>query len=412
MSRPQGRTVPSDLAAEESLLGAMLLSREAIDAGLRLLRAEDFCKPIHGYVFAAIDDLHRQGQPADPVTVAAKLRQDGMLDQLAGGASGLVSLMAGTPATSNAAKYATIIQEQATLRNLLRAAGEIQEAVYSGRDVDEVVRDAQDRVGSVVLPAGAVSAGPDIDTFLAEPDFYDWVVPGLLERGDRLILTGGEGKGKSTFLRQFAIQAASGFVPFTDRIRNPGVRVMVVDCENSPPQSRRALRPMRLKAGENLKPEFLTILMRPQGLDLLRRSDRKWLQERIEANQPDVLIMGPMYRLHNDDPNEERPARLLAAFLDDLRVRHQFALVMETHQPHASGGTRRVLRPYGASLWVRWPEFGLGLLHDEKTDAWRLVPWRGSRDDRSWPPMLTRSGPWLWNEVRPGAVLDNEEEVL
>lgn len=412
MSRGDDRAYPQDLQAEESLLGAMLLARDARDVGVRMVRAEDFYKPAHQHVFTAILDLHRQGQAVDPITVADVLRREGLIDQV-GGSGALLTLQTGTPATSNASRYATIIQEKATLRNLLHVAGQMGEAVYSGREVDEVVREAQDAVSSVVLPSGTVAAGPFIDDFLAEPDHYDWVVPGLLERGDRLILTGGEGKGKSTILRQFAIQASAGIIPFTDRAGNPPVRVTLVDCENSEAQSKRALRPLRVKAGVDLRSDFLTILVRPQGLDLLRRGDRKWLQERIEANAPDVLILGPMYRLHNDDPNDEKPARQLAAFLDDLRVRHQFALVMETHQPHASGGTRRVLRPYGASLWVRWPEFGLGLLHDEKTDGWRLVPWRGSRDDRSWPPMLTRGGPWLWNEVRPSAgLLDSFEEVL
>ena len=94
-----GRVPPHNLAAEESLLGAMLLSRDAISAASMICSADDFYKPAHGHIFDAVTTLYSRGEPADPVTVADELSRAGLLDPL-GGLSTLVSLQADTPATS------------------------------------------------------------------------------------------------------------------------------------------------------------------------------------------------------------------------------------------------------------------------------------------------------------------------
>src|SRR5450759_902762 len=96
---------PCDLDAEESLLGAMLLSRDAIIAGSDRCTAEDFYKPAHGHIFSAIASLHARGQAADPVTVADELRRSELLDAV-GDASVLISLQVNTPSTANASHYA------------------------------------------------------------------------------------------------------------------------------------------------------------------------------------------------------------------------------------------------------------------------------------------------------------------
>jgi replicative DNA helicase len=124
------RVPPHDLQAEESLLGAMLLSRDAISAAVELCRAEDFYRPAHGYIFDAVCSLYAQGEPADPVTVADELRRADLLEA-AGGPGNLVALQANTPAIANAARYGRIVQEHALLRRMISVAAEIAEMGYS-----------------------------------------------------------------------------------------------------------------------------------------------------------------------------------------------------------------------------------------------------------------------------------------
>ena len=124
------RLLPHNIEAEESLLGAMLLSREAIASAIEYCGASDFYKPAHGHVFDAVVSLYGAGEPADPVTVADELRRDGLLDAI-GGSSTLVGLQAGTPTTTNAMHYARIVEEHSLLRRLISTAGEIAEMGYS-----------------------------------------------------------------------------------------------------------------------------------------------------------------------------------------------------------------------------------------------------------------------------------------
>ncbi len=142
-----GRVPPSNLQAEESLLGAMLLSKDAISVASERLAADDFYKPAHGHIYDAITSLNAAGEPADPVTVAEELNRAGVLDMI-GGPALLLNLQAGTPATSNAGRYAKIIEEHALLRRLIGVAGEIAEIGY---DLPDDVVKAVDLAESMVF---------------------------------------------------------------------------------------------------------------------------------------------------------------------------------------------------------------------------------------------------------------------
>jgi len=125
------RVPPHNVVAEESLLGAMLLSQDAIASSLEVgLHADDFYKPAHGHVYDAITTLYGRGEPADPVTVAELLSRTGHLEAI-GGPAILITLQAGTPAIGNAARYARIVEEHALLRRLIRAGGDVVELGYS-----------------------------------------------------------------------------------------------------------------------------------------------------------------------------------------------------------------------------------------------------------------------------------------
>ena len=125
--RPTGsRIPPHNLDAEQSLLGAMLLSRDAIAAAMETCDADDFYKPAHTHIFEAVKAIYNHGEPADPVTVADELTRAGLLETV-GGLAALVALQADTPATTNAARYARIVEEHALLRRLIAVAGRSEE---------------------------------------------------------------------------------------------------------------------------------------------------------------------------------------------------------------------------------------------------------------------------------------------
>ena len=146
--RRAGRIPPHNLEAEESLLGAMLLSRDAITTAVETgVAAADFYKPAHTHVFDAVLSLYGQGEPIDPVTVAEELRRADLLDAL-GGRQTLLRLQAATPASANAAHYAKIVNELALLRRLIGVAGDIAEMGY---DDSQDVQDTVDRAEALVF---------------------------------------------------------------------------------------------------------------------------------------------------------------------------------------------------------------------------------------------------------------------
>jgi replicative DNA helicase len=147
---PRGRTVPHDLHAEESLLGAMLLARDAIAEAVQVCNPDDFYKPAHGHLFEAITSLYARGEPADPITVADELRRANLLDTV-GGPSVFVSLQANTPAIGNAPRYAHIVEEHALLRRLIRVGSDIAELGY---EIPEDVSAAVDRAENMVFQVG------------------------------------------------------------------------------------------------------------------------------------------------------------------------------------------------------------------------------------------------------------------
>lgn len=125
----------------------MLLSRDAIGPAVETCSANDFYKPAHGHIFDAILSLWGKGEPADPVTVADELARADLLEAI-GGSPTLISLQANTPATSNAGRYARIVEEHALLRRLIRVAGDIAEMGYA---VPEDITAAVDQAEAMVF---------------------------------------------------------------------------------------------------------------------------------------------------------------------------------------------------------------------------------------------------------------------
>ena len=115
---------PQNLEAEESVLGAMMLSPGAIGAVSEIVDAGDFYRESHAKIYRAALALYAKGEPVDAITLTDQLEERGELEDV-GGRVRLHELAALVPAAANAAHYARIVHETATLRGLIRAGGEI-----------------------------------------------------------------------------------------------------------------------------------------------------------------------------------------------------------------------------------------------------------------------------------------------
>jgi replicative DNA helicase len=146
--RRAGRRVPPhNVEAEESLLGAMLLSKDAIATAVETVAADDFYKPAHAHLFDAIVTLYGAGEPVDPVTVSEALHRAGVLDHM-GGKQAVLRIQVATPAASNAAHYARIVADHALLRRLVAVGSEIAELGYT---LPDDITDVLDRAESLVF---------------------------------------------------------------------------------------------------------------------------------------------------------------------------------------------------------------------------------------------------------------------
>jgi replicative DNA helicase len=143
------RTPPHDIAAEQCVLGGMLLSKDAISDVLEVIRPHDYYRPAHQLVHEVVLDLYGRGEPADAVTVAAELTKRGDLTRV-GGAPYLHTLIASVPTAANAGYYARIVRERAILRRLVEVGTRIVQLGYSGDgDADELLDRAEAEIYGV-----------------------------------------------------------------------------------------------------------------------------------------------------------------------------------------------------------------------------------------------------------------------
>lgn len=169
--RSNERMLPHDLLAEQSTLGGMLLSQEAVAEVFEYATGADFYAPKHQVIFEAILTLYGMGEPTDVITVTDQLMKTGSLVR-AGGADYLHTLTSIVPTAANAAFYAKIVQEKATLRRLVEVGTRIAQMGYANEgEVDELVNQAQSDIYSVTR-AGAgedyVALNDSIEAAIAE----------------------------------------------------------------------------------------------------------------------------------------------------------------------------------------------------------------------------------------------------
>lgn len=217
---------PQSLEAEQSVLGAMMLDREALLAVLEILRVEDFYREAHRLIYRAILDLNERGEAVDLLTVTEELRRQGKLE-VVGGAAYLTSLTGDVPSVANAGYYARLVAEKATLRALLQAAGRITElALSEAGEVDQILDEAERlifevaggrrRSGFVPIKEVLLQTFEQLERLSAHkgevtgiPTFHDLdrLLSGL-QASDLIICAARPGMGKTSFCLNIAQQVA------------------------------------------------------------------------------------------------------------------------------------------------------------------------------------------------------------
>ncbi len=395
------RVPPHDLDAERALLGAMLLNRHACEQGLGVA-SEDLYGPEHRDVHAALGALWARGDPIDPVTVTAQLKAHGHERP---NQAGVLALQACTPASASAGAYVDIVADLAVCRRVIQIGDELAAQGWDANleGAERVLNDAEERLAQPVSDVEAIDV-LDLVNLPPEPaDEKPYLIPGLLRARERLVLTGGGGRGKSTWIRQVLVALAAGLHPFTGLpcARRSG---LIVDLQEDQRDLAEALYPLTRTAGSALKPGTLHSYSRSQGINLLARGDVRWLEGLLARYTPDLLAIGPLRKMYRQTghyaKSSEEAVDELTLVLDDFRKRFGCALLLEGH-PGLTAYENDDWRPRGSSVWLDWPEYGFGFAPEQTKDpggrAVRVKRWREDRHaGRPWPSMFVSGQPWPW----------------
>lgn len=399
--------------AEAAVLGAML-----IDPSLRMdLTSADFYRPANATVYAAIRDA---GSDADQLVVLDILRTRGELSKI-GGAPYLFELQQAVPTVGNASYYATQVRSAARRRRILALATSVRDAVHMPDFDDALSRTAELNLALSLEVDEVTEARIDVTREVVElgaftseaASPFDWVIPGLIERMDRVIVVASEGAGKSTWARHVAVTLGQGLHPLNPMLRIPPKRTLIVDLENPPANIRRKSR--HLVSAAETHGAWLTdqvfLWSRPGGVNLRKQPDRDLLNRVVGHVQPALICLGPIYKaaLGGGDKGEQVALETTSA-LDHVRAQFGCALWLEHHAPMAQGGHRE-LRPIESGVWSRWPEFGIALRKDgDNRNRYKVERFRGDRDERCWPDYLDWGQQWPfeagWYDGMPGGLHD------
>lgn len=280
---------------------------------------------------------------------------------------------------------------------------EFEDAVSDRRRQDRIIREAKRRDNAAFAAAMVENLNPKSlgEIQAAEEQMRDWIIPDLLERYERLVMTGAEGGGKSHWMRQVIITAAAGVHPFHRNQQINPVRVLAIDAENTELQWQRNTKYITnlVQHLGQVDPRDRIMVQAGYRLDFTQQSHIAKVHSWIDQYKPDLVYLGPLYKLMPKEVTTDTEAAPLLAALDGIRERG-VAMLMEAHAGKSKGDHgERDLAPRGSSALLGWPEFGYGLRPSSSDpDMAVLVPWRGDREQRAWPKLLRRGvdGEYPW----------------
>jgi len=348
----------------------------------------------------AVGELHREGHVIDVVTIGDFLRRNGSEFD----AARALSMMSNSLRPGD--DHVAVILRHSVARQVMTLCREGLQSAMDLADPYELADRVSTGLSSIDVPivVGNRAARTLDDIVASAEDLSPWVVPGLLRQDWRAVIVAGEGRGKSTLLRQIAACAAQGVHPLRHTPTSP-ISVLIVDLENPAAAiaetGGRLIDQLRVSV-RDYEPARLRVLMRPGGIDLRTRHDRAELERELALQRPQLVVIGPAYKmLHRREQSRgsesyEEATDPVLRVLDDLRTRYSFAVLIEHHAPQGYGSSRE-MRPYGSQRWLAWPEIGIGLRPDG--DDMLLTRWRGDRMAADWPTHIRRNQVWPWTGI-------------
>lgn len=390
-------TAAAFLVAERMLLSAAFHDHPEVLDELDLARMSDRYRGIAH----AIRALAGRGEQVTIGTLTSECMTRGADPAIATWLMGPVG-----PETALAA-WTSAVGAVGVERAVLRAGQRLDEGVDPWHAYDQLVSEVHE------LPRPAGVDGPAWWTWdeVVAMQGHDepWVLPGLLQRGERVVLTGVEGGGKTTLAYQLAMGAAYGVSPMDCARTFTPARVMVLDVENwHETQVATHLRTFDVAYRRHVAPGFTDpamVLLKARHIDLMAADQRRMLLDAVDAFAPDLLVMGSGYKLVGVEEWRVM-ATAIQRTADEARARSGCAVVIETHAGHGKDGDRNGMRPDGSSYWMRWPEFGIGLVMVQSTKGRWVVEmkrWRGDRvTGRDWPAGWRSGGQLPWTPLTEG----------
>lgn len=354
---PTAKPPPFDREAEQSVLGAVLLSEDgaAWDDVSPILSGGEFFDKKHQRIWRAIEQAVEKRGVADATTVAPYLNGDVPKGYL-------FDLIRQTPSVSAARAYALTVRDCAYRRHILRRSQELGAMALEGATprpmVERLVEEVRTYEAGDGAPDGLVDAFEFADS---QPPRPDWLVEPLLARQGRVILYAPEGEGKSLMSLQIAAQAACGFAPLGRFETGGPKKCLYVDLEQADYDIASRMRQLKLtikQAGG--EPGNLHILRRPDGIDAETTTGQGELERAVSRVRPDILFVDPLYKLVFDDMNKEPVVKAALLFLDRIR-RYYGCGIWLVHHPRKSpdpsikrGSMSSDL--FGAGVLLRWTE--------------------------------------------------------
>lgn len=252
-------------------------------------------------------------------------------------------------------------------------------------------------------PPSTFQVGDILDFLEEDTEDFDFVIPDVLAKGERFVVTGYEGSaGKTTLARQLCITLASGIHPFTFSPMEPQ-RVAYVDLENGRRTESAAFKPLLKLSDGKIPRGHMSFSTMDSGIDLANRAAIDTLLAFINSVKPAFLFMGPIYKMClSEDRRYDPHAQAIQVVIDRIRSEFGCAVMLEQHSPMTTDGDKqRLKRPYGSQLWSGWPEFGKWLGSENGGESYSLEGFRGDRvSGRQWPSKLRRGDPskneWPW----------------